>query len=145
MSIDLGTDWIRVRARDAREMSATLREESLDLRLVAAELRAHGDSRRASRRQRASRRLEWETAAVGGGVLEWPAMGRFLEFDSSVVGRDPAIERAKTLLCDRYGVGRGEAFQILRSVSSRTNRKLRDVARGLVHESVGPAGPGPRG
>lgn len=68
------------------------------------------------------------------GVLSWPSIERFVKLDSRVVGRDPVIEDAKTLLCDRYGIGRGDAFAILRGASSHSNRKLRDVARSVVEE-----------
>jgi serine/threonine-protein kinase RsbW len=77
------------------------------------------------------------TAAVDDGLVGWSAMRRFIEFDSGIVGRDVVIEDAKTLLCESYGISRGEAFAILRSVSSHSNRKLRDVAEKLVAESLG--------
>jgi AmiR/NasT family two-component response regulator len=51
---------------------------------------------------------------------------------SARIGRSPEIEQAKGLLADRYGITRGEAFAILRSISSHSNRKLRDVARELL-------------
>ena len=90
-----------------------------------------------SHRRKAARRLEWETKAVDDGVMPWLSMCRFLEFDAGVVGRDPVIEEAKSVLCDELGISRRDAFAILRRTSSNANRKLRDVARGLVDESRG--------
>jgi AmiR/NasT family two-component response regulator len=55
-------------------------------------------------------------------------MRRRAERLASLVGRDPAIERAKDLLCERYMISRREAFVLLRQTSQRTNRKLRLVA-----------------
>jgi AmiR/NasT family two-component response regulator len=63
-------------------------------------------------------------------------MRPFIEFDSTMVGRDVAIEDAKTLLCEQYGISRGEAYAILQRGSSRSNRKLREIARKLVAEST---------
>jgi AmiR/NasT family two-component response regulator len=51
---------------------------------------------------------------------------------SAQIGRSAEIEQAKGLLAGRYGITRGEAFAILRSISSHSNRKLRDVAAELV-------------
>jgi AmiR/NasT family two-component response regulator len=51
---------------------------------------------------------------------------------SARIGRSAEIEQAKALLASRSGITRGEAFAILRSVSSHSNRKLRDVASELV-------------
>lgn len=123
---------IRARARDARELSCELQAESTALRGLAGALRDEGASRRESRRRRASARLAWETKIVDDGVVALPALAPFLAFDSQAVGRDPVIEQAKTLLADHYGIGRGDAFAILRRTSSHTNRKIRDVARALV-------------
>jgi ANTAR domain-containing protein len=79
------------------------------------------------------------TAAVDrqGGVD--PLMLGRLDRLAVDVGRSPEIEHAKGLLADRYGISRGEAFAILRSVSSHSNRKLRDVAAGL-HPQLGDRG-----
>ena len=81
--------------------------------------------------------MAWETAAVDEGVVAWPALGRFVEFDAGVVGRDPVIEEAKTLLCEQLGISRRDAFAILRRISTNRNRKLRHVARAVVDESRG--------
>lgn len=72
--------------------------------------------------------------------MAWPAMGHFIEVDAGVVGRDPAIEEAKTVLCERLGISRRDAFAILRRTSSNTNQKLRDVARRLVDQPRGSGG-----
>jgi hypothetical protein len=42
------------------------------------------------------------------------------------------IEQAKGILMARSGVGPDQAFDMLRGASQRENRKLRDVAQGLV-------------
>ena len=81
--------------------------------------------------------MEWETKTVDDGVMAWASLGPFVEFDARMVGRDPVIEEAKTLLCEQLGVNRRDAFAILRRTSANTNRKLRDVARRLVDESRG--------
>lgn len=74
----------------------------------------------------------WETAAADDGVVAWPVMRTYVEFDSRLVGRDPVIEQAKTLLGERYRLSRADAFAVLRRLSSRQNRKVRDVARAVV-------------
>lgn len=124
-------------ARAARERSA---EECVRARRLAgraAMVCRRSESLCVSHRRKAARRLEWETKAVDDGVMAWPSMRRFVEFDAGVVGRDPVIEEAKTVLCDELGISRRDAFAILRRTSSNANRKLRDVARGLVDQSRG--------
>jgi AmiR/NasT family two-component response regulator len=44
----------------------------------------------------------------------------------------PIIEQAKGILIAQQGCSADEAFDILRRVSQRENRKLRDVATDLV-------------
>ena len=51
---------------------------------------------------------------------------------SERVGRDPAIERAKVLMRERYGINGAEAFDLLRHISQNRNRKIRDIAREMV-------------
>lgn len=128
---------IRQRAQMARDVSKDLREHSLALLGVSEELRDTSTARFEQRSRAASKRLESTTAAVDDGLVGWSMMRPFIEFDSNLVGRSTVIEEAKTLLSDRHGVSRGEAFAILRRVSSHSNRKLRDVAGRLVAESVG--------
>jgi ANTAR domain len=48
-----------------------------------------------------------------------------------VVGRDPAIDEAKTVLAERY-ISRADAFAILRHTSQRTTTKLSVVAQNIV-------------
>lgn len=83
------------------------------------------------------RSLTETTAAVDSQTAEHPVMLARLDRLSRRVGRSPEIEHAKSLLADRYGISRGEAFSILRTVSSRSNRKLRDVAAGVIDEEAG--------
>ena len=131
-AIDARSEWIRDRARIAREISAGLRDESEVLAQVARALREEGQSRRAAHRETAGWRLDVTTKAVDDGVMPLPAMQRFLDLDARLVGRDPAIEHAKTLIAEGYGIPRNDAFRILRHASSHRNQKLRDVARAVV-------------
>jgi hypothetical protein len=137
MDTDVRRELIRTQARVAREISLELREASQALRAVSEEVRRSGSARFAQRRRGASRRLVTTTAAVDDGLLGWSQMRPFIEFDSAMVGRDLAIEDAKTLLCEQYGISRGEAYAILQRASSHSNRKLREIAGRLVAESAG--------
>lgn len=49
-----------------------------------------------------------------------------------LVGRDPAIDEAKTVLAARFMISRAEAFAILRKNSQRTNTKLSLVAQNVL-------------
>lgn len=137
MDADVQCASLRRQARIAREVSEELREASRALIAVSKDLRRSGSARFEERRRGASRRLVSATAAVDDGLVGWSAMRPFIEFDSAMVGRDVVIEDAKTVLCENYGISRGEAFAILRSASSHSNRKLRDVAEKLVAEAAG--------
>jgi AmiR/NasT family two-component response regulator len=75
------------------------------------------------------------TAAVDRQDGSDPLMLARLDRLAGGLGRSPEIEQAKGMLADRYGISRGEAFAILRSVSSHSNRRLRDVAAGLLCRS----------
>jgi hypothetical protein len=55
---------------------------------------------------------------------------------SDLVGRDIAIEQAKAAIADRYGITRGEAFELLRHMSQTSNRKLRDVAHAVLEDAT---------
>lgn len=55
---------------------------------------------------------------------------------SGIVGRDPAIEQAKAAVADRYGITRGQAFELLRHMSQNANRKLRDLAHDVLAEQA---------
>jgi AmiR/NasT family two-component response regulator len=74
------------------------------------------------------------TAVVDCQSSGHPVLLARLDRLSARIGRSPEIEEAKSVLAGRYGITRGEAFAILRSVSSHSNRKLRDVAAELVTE-----------
>jgi ANTAR domain-containing protein len=136
MDTDAQRESVRMQAKVAREVAAELREAAQGLRAVSAELRRRGSARVAERRDGASRRLVSTTTAVDDGLVGWGLMRPFIEFDSVIVGRDVAIEDAKTLLCEQYGISRGEAYAILQRASSRSNRKLREIAGKLVAEST---------
>lgn len=141
MAADQQRSAIRTQAHLAREESKNLREHSQALRGVSEHLRDRSTARCEQRSRAASKRLESTTAAVDDGLVGWSVMRPFIEFDSNLVGRSTVIEQAKTLLCDDYGISRGEAFAILRRASSHSNRKLREVAVGLVAESASREGP----
>ena len=136
MDTDVQRESLRMQARVAREVSLELREASQVLRAVSEELRRSRSARFADRRRGASRRLVSTTAAVDDGLVGWSLMRPFIEFDSAMVGRDVAIEDAKTLLCDQYSISRGEAYAILQRASSHSNRKLRDIAARLVADAA---------
>jgi hypothetical protein len=110
--------------------SRSVRAESARIVARYGEIREHiGVERRRS--------LTETTAAVDCKTRVHPVMLARLDRLSMRVGRSPEIEQAKSLLTDRYGISRGEAFSILRTVSSRSNRKLRDVAADILAEESG--------
>ena len=45
------------------------------------------------------------------------------------------IEQAKGVLMAQQGIGAEQAFEVLREASQRYNRKLRDIARGIVEST----------
>lgn len=138
MDTDVRREMIRSRARLARRRAAEERGRSEEL-VERAVVLGHGRRWLSELHwQGTSRRLVLETEMADDGVMAWRAIREFVEFDSRVVGRDLVIERAKTLLCDRYRIGRGDAFAILRRTSSRQNRKLREVARTVVTDPPRP-------
>jgi AmiR/NasT family two-component response regulator len=55
---------------------------------------------------------------------------------SGKLGRDPAIEDAKVMLAQANGCSPSEAFLYLRSLSQRTNCKVRDVARRILETDM---------
>jgi AmiR/NasT family two-component response regulator len=86
------------------------------------------------------------TAATDAEVSGHPVMLARLDRLSTTLGRSPEIEQAKAMIAARYGVTRGQAFDILRRISSRTNRKLRDVAADVAQGrplAGGPSGSAP--
>jgi ANTAR domain len=112
-----------------------LLERSRSVRAESSRLAArYSEIRDTIGRERGSS-LTPTTAAIDGQTAGHPLMVARLNRLSTRIGRTPEIEEAKTMLAGRYGITRGEAFAILRSVSSHTNRKLRDVATELVHEA----------
>lgn len=107
------------------ERSRSVRAESSRLAVRCSEITEHlGQERRRS--------LTETTAVVDRQTAGHPVMVARLDRLSSRIGRSAEIEQAKGLLASRYGITRGEAFAILRSISSHSNRKLRDVASELV-------------
>jgi hypothetical protein len=107
------------------ERSRSVRAESTRLMARYVDIREHiGKERRRS--------LSETTAVIDGQTAGHPVMVARLDRLSSRIGRSAEIEQAKALLAGRYGISRGEAFAILRSISSHSNRKLREVATELV-------------
>jgi AmiR/NasT family two-component response regulator len=107
------------------DRSRSVRAESARLMARYAEIREHiGQERR--------RALTQTTAVIDTETVGHPVMVARVDRLSAQIGRSADIERAKALLARRYGITRGEAFAILRSISSHSNRKLRDVAVELV-------------
>jgi uncharacterized tellurite resistance protein B-like protein len=119
--------------RDVIERSRAVREESVRIVLNGADVLQHvGAEQRRS--------LLETTAALDREVTGHPVMRARLDRLALRLGRSPEIEQAKALIADRYGITRGEAFEVLRRMSSRSNRKLRDVAAEVVHgRQAGPS------
>jgi hypothetical protein len=76
--------------------------------------------------------LVTRTAMVDCAISATERRSRDLARLSRLVGRDTAIEEAKAAIAERYGITRGEAFELLRYMSQTGNRKLRDVAHGVL-------------
>lgn len=62
------------------------------------------------------------------------ALSRYAEFQNleGAFGRRAITERAKGILMERHGIGERDAFELLRTHSRRTHRKLVDVAAAVV-------------
>jgi AmiR/NasT family two-component response regulator len=59
---------------------------------------------------------------------------RFTEYHDleGAFGRRAVIERAKGILMERHSVDDADAFEMLRDQSRRANKKLADIAAGVV-------------
>ncbi len=55
----------------------------------------------------------------------------------------PTIDQAKGILMAQHGCTADEAFAMLAAASQRTNRKVSDIAAGMIHNTVGGPRPGP--
>jgi ANTAR domain len=73
-----------------------------------------------------------ETATRAHDCMPTPARFARLVRLCGLVGRSPEIEQAKEVLATQMGIQRTEAWEVLRRLSQRTNRKLRDVAHEIV-------------
>jgi len=114
------------RARAARDRAAGLAEASRRLRTT--------------HRETMSRCLRYRTTKVDSGRGEGHddvVIARL----ARIVGRDDAIERAKALVADQYGVTRGQAFELMRQLSQKQNRKVRDIARDVLDGGAWPQHP----
>ena len=114
----LHTESILDRSRASRSRAAGLAEA-----IAATRARVTAERRRS---------LITTTEAADGPLPGHPVMLSRLARLSASAGRSPEIERAKLLIAERYGISRGEAFDILRRMSSHTNRKLSAIAADVV-------------
>ena len=121
-----------ISARMSAEVACTAANRT---RTKAIELRAAARALRAERRADLRARVIRHTELADAGVFAWSSFDRHLGRQAALVGRDPVIEEAKTVLVERYRITRAQAFEILRVASMRSNRKLHDIARTLVDES----------
>jgi hypothetical protein len=80
--------------------------------------------------------LVTRTAVIDRGCSVTADRNRDLTKLSNLVGRDIAIEQAKGDIAERYGITRGEAFELLRHMSQTGNRKLRDVAHAVLQDGT---------
>jgi len=118
----------------------TIEEQSVLLgRAEAARTRAQGlvalsTDLLARHKRTLSACLVVRTAVLDAGNPATERRSRDLTRLATLVGRDTAIEDAKASIAERYGVTRGEAFELLRHMSQTGNRKLRDVARGVLED-----------
>lgn len=118
--IDTATsETLSARSAHARQRSTELRQRSQELLAQNAAL--------------LTRSLDQltEIADMEGEAVSPQRADRLRQL-SERVGRDPAIERAKVLLRERYGINGAEAFELLRHISQNRNRKIRDIAREMV-------------
>ena len=121
MAIDLTRTELRllvVRAAEARENASALCGWSRQLREET--------------RSALGARLRQLTAVADASDLVSDRRTRELARLSQLVGRDPTIEQAKNLLRRRYDLTGDQAFDLLCRISQTSNRKLRDVAHGIV-------------
>lgn len=110
--------------RAIRRRSQELRQRSIHARNVSERLR-----RRSSFFAEQSLRAMTTLDDLG---LRSPGRPRRLAALAIRVGRDPAIQLAKTALAQTEGITPREAFADMRAVSQQRNIKLRDVARTVV-------------
>jgi GAF domain-containing protein len=73
----------------------------------------------------------YAAVAVANAALYNGAVEQVAHMQQAMASR-AVIEQAKGIIMAGRGCGDEEAFEILRQASSRSNRKLRDIARSLV-------------
>ena len=113
--------WVIGRSRDVRAASELLAQDVARLRDRFVE------------NQRTA--FETTTAVVDRTVRPHPVMTARIERLSERMGRSLAIEEAKGRLAEQYGITRGDAFQVLVTLSEHSNRKVREVAEQLLQPS----------
>jgi ANTAR domain len=123
-------------AGNVAENVSALSERAHAARLRSQELRSRTAELYERHRRMLSACLITRTTLVDGGYPITPSGERALIRLSTLVGRDPAIEQAKSAIAERYGITRGEAFELLRHMSQTRNRKLRDVAHAVLQDHV---------
>ena len=130
------TRMARERARRTCELSRGARFRATELQATARRL--CDEYRRAFQ----GRELRG-TGSADSASWVWPVGRALLVRESPRSGRDPAIEAAKSLLVERYGMSRSEAFSSLQGASSRHNEKLASVAQRLLDDEAACAPPAP--
>lgn len=128
--VDVGSAFADAIA--ARRAASATCERSRAVASQARESTERSRDLRASSRRILSRRLVLLTRIADAGLVASPVIEGSVVRLAGLVGRDPAIEQAKTILAERYAVSRRDAFEILRHLSSRRNQKVRIVARHLA-------------
>jgi ANTAR domain-containing protein len=83
-----------------------------------------------------------QSRGVGFARCRVAEMTEVIENLNKKLESQPVIEQAKGILTARSHVTPDEAFDMLRRASMRSNRKLRDVAAGIVEVTVADNGRG---
>jgi hypothetical protein len=119
---------------DERPDSSTLIERARAARLRSQELADRSRAAQVEHRRTLGSCLVTLTAVVDRSPRPLAKSEQDLIHLSQLVGRDTAIEDAKRVLAERYGITRAQAFELLRHMSQTGNRKVRDVAHSMLEE-----------
>jgi len=119
---------------DERPDSSTLIERARAARLRSQALAERSRAEQVEHRRTLGSCLVTLTSVVDRSPRPLAKSEQDLIHLSQLVGRDTAIEEAKRVLAERYGITRGQAFELLRHMSQTGNRKVRDVAHGMLEE-----------
>ena len=69
-----------------------------------------------------------------GIIITGVSAGGKTTIAQSLTAHDSSFEQVKAVIAGRYGITRGEAFELLRHMSQTSNRKLRDVAHAVLED-----------